>query len=285
MFLTLTILLTMAVVTAAIFARIIFAKKREKIDAKQGLVLLEHIQKLVLSCQKHRGLSNAVLQGNVELRQALLAEQTKIELLIRQGNNDLSCDVFAQWNSFADHWPRLKNHALKRDLPSQNLIRQHNVMIEGHLSLMDEIIRYYSLHNIMLDSVTRLAGLCLDTLRVAETVGQTRAIGSGVCARGVCKGVDKISLNFLRISLKASTDHLFSELNNINNEDLHNPVTSASINVKTSIERLIKTLDEAVLVDGNTTIDSKEYFNLATTPIEQLFSVNSLLLSYGQKTA
>lgn len=264
--------------------RYLYDKKHDSDELKVGLAFLGQIQKLVLSCQQHRGLSNAVLQGNSDLKQQLINVQRTIDLLITEGNQ-LGFQKFAQWNSFADHWPRLKTHALNRDLQSQNLVRQHNVMIEGHLSLMDEIVRYYSLHKIMLDPVTRMAGLCLDTLRVAETVGQTRAIGSGVCARGECSGVDKISLNFLRISLMTTTEHLFKELSGIENKELHVQFNTASYTVKRSIEHLLRALDDFVLVEGNTKIDSNDYFKIATKPIDELFSVYSMLLNYGQKTA
>ncbi|MDF1589469.1 MAG: nitrate- and nitrite sensing domain-containing protein [Gammaproteobacteria bacterium] len=264
--------------------RYIHNKKHQSDGLKAGLALLDQIQKLVLSCQQHRGLSNAVLQGDSNLKQQLLSVQQTIDALIYDGNK-MGLKQFAQWLSFADHWPRLKMHTLSRDLPSQNLVRQHNVMIEGHLSLMDEIVRFYSLHTIMLDQVTRMSGLCLDTLRVAETVGQTRAIGSGVCARGECSGVDKISLNFLRISLMTTTESLFKELSSVENKELHVQFNTASHTVKRSVEHLLRALDDFVLVEGNTKIDSNEYFKIATKPIEELFSVYTMLLNYGQKVA
>jgi hypothetical protein len=281
---TVIFLLATAIYIVFGIAKIIADKKQSKVDLKDGLILLGHIQKLVLACQKHRGLSNAVLQGNQELRQQLVAEQRTIETLITQGDQ-IGFDNFAQWLSFKDHWPRLKNHALSRDIPSQNLVRQHNVMIEGHLSLMDEIIRYHSLHTIMLDPVTRLAGICLDTLRVAETVGQTRAVGVGACAVGECIGVDRISLNFLRISLMTSTRTLFEELNAIQNVELHNEFQSATTTVQQSVKQLLDAIDHAVLIEGKTQMDSNEYFKIASKPIEDLFSVFNILLNYGQKTA
>lgn len=281
---TLTFFIGIGLLLMIGIARYFYDKKHQSNELKLGLNLLDQIQKLVLSCQQHRGLSNAVLQGDSNLKQQLLNVQQKIDVLIHEGNK-MGFKKFAQWMSFADHWPRLKTHALNRDLPSQNLVRQHNVMIEGHLSLMDEIVRYYNLHTIMLDRVTRMSGLCLDTLRVAETVGQTRAIGSGVCARGTCSGVDKIALNFLRISLMATTEHLFEELSSVENKELHTQFNSASQSVKRSVERLLRALDEFVLIEGNTKIDSNEYFKIATKPIEELFSVYSMLLTYGQKTA
>jgi hypothetical protein len=281
---TLTFLLGVGLLILIAVARYFYDKKHYSNEIKLGLNLLEHIQKLVLSCQQHRGLSNAVLQGDSSSKQQLLIVQQKIDGLIHDGNK-IGFKNFAQWMSFADHWPRLKNHALNRDLASQNLVRQHNVMIEGHLSLMDEIVRYYNLHTIMLDRVTRMSGLCLDTLRVAETVGQTRALGAGVCARGTCSGVDKIALNFLRISLAATTEHLFEELGSVENKALHEQFKASSQSVKRSIDKLLSALDQYVLIEGNTQIESSEYFKIATKPIEELFSVYNMLLTYGQKTA
>lgn len=257
-------------------------KRHDKFNhIHKGLLTLVQIQKVMGLTQKHRGISNAVLQGNSVLKQPLLTVQRQIDILIDKVQ-PLDLMQFSQWQSYCEHWQRLRVHAIERNLPSQNLLRQHKIMIEGLLSLVDEVIIYYNLNILMLDETTRVSAMCQDTLRVSELVAQARGIGSGVCARGVCSGIEKISLNFIRISLKMDTKQLLNDLNRINNPDISQELKEASLAIEQSIDTLITVLDDAVLIDENIEMEADDYFKIATQPIDELLSIFDVIVSYAQ---
>lgn len=257
--------------------------KKQAAKLKLGLALIVHMQKIISCCQQHRGISNAILQGNKSLKIQLISIQSQLDKLITEGHA-LGLNTFPQWQSFIGHWPRLKMHALDRDLTSQNLLRQHNLMIHGHLSLVDDLMSYHDLTWIMVGSSLHLSQLCLDTLKVVETIAQSRGIGAGICARGECQGIDKISLDFLRISIISPTNELLTELGQIEDDLLLSQLSSSSILIRESVDNLISIIENKVLIEGKIDIDTGDFFKMATRPIDGLVTVYQNLIAHAVRT-
>lgn len=265
-----------------LFNRLALLRKQEQKRIEQGIVLTVHLKRIIDSCQKHRGTSNAINQGNAKLKPQLVNLQSDIERLINSTDSRL-LQRFPQWESFAEHWPRLKKHALAGDLKSHNLVRQHSLMIDGQLSLLDDVMRDHDLHRMMLDRCTRVSEICLDTLRVAETVGQTRAIGSGICAHGTCEGADRIIIDFLRISVQNTTRELLKEINSIKNDDLHINLQAAAKAINDSVSKLVDMVEKQVLKEGRLQIDTNDYFNISTRAIDEVLKVFGIIIHYASQ--
>lgn len=258
--------------------------KKQADKIKLGLALIVHIQKIISSCQQHRGISNAILQGNKTLKIQLISIQSQLDKLIAEGNA-LGLNKFPQWESFVDHWPKLKMHSLNRDLTSQNLLRQHNVMVYGQLSLLDDLMSHHELTWIMLGSSIHMSQLCLDTLKVVETIAQSRGIGAGICSKGECIGIDKISLGFLRISIISPTNELLTELAEVDNTLLQSQLKSSSKLIKDGVDNLIAIIENKILVNGRIDMDASEFFKVATQPIDALVSVYQNLVAHALRNA
>jgi hypothetical protein len=271
-------------VTLLVYAGIRFtAVKREaKSHIQKGIILTVHIKRLIDNCQKHRGTSNAVNQGNSKLKPQLVSLQADIDRLVTSGDSSI-LHRFPQWESFMEHWPRLKKHVLEGDLESRNIVRQHSLMIDGQLSLLDDVMRYHNLHKMMLDRCTRVSEICLDTLRVAETVGQMRAVGSGICARGQCEGADRIVLDFLRISVQSTTDELLKEINAIDNNTLHQNLLTTSAAIKDSVGKLMTMVEKQVLQEGRLQVDSNDFFDASTRAIDEVLKVFGIIIHYASQ--
>jgi hypothetical protein len=265
-----------------IIGRVLVLKREEQGRIEQGILLTVHLKRIIDSCQKHRGTSNAINQGNGKLKPQLVNLQGDIDRLI-SSNESQRLRRFPQWESFTEHWPRLKKHALAGDLKSHNLVRQHSLMIDGQLSLLDDVMRDHDLHRMMLDRWTRVSEVCLDTLRVAETVGQTRAVGAGICARGVCAGADRIILDFLRISVQSTTHELVKQINAIKNDDLHGTLQTASKSIDDSINKLLQMVEGDVMKDGQLQVDSNDYFNISTRAIDEVLKVFGIIIHYASQ--
>ena len=273
---------TAVICLIVIAARIVMLKRDEKTRIEQGILLTVHLKRIIDSCQKHRGASHVVTQGNNQLKPQLVDLQTDIDRLI-QSRESQQLKQFPQWESFTEHWPRLKRHALAGDLVSHNLVRQHSLMIDGQLSLLDDVMRDHDLHLMMLDRKTRVAEICIDTLRVAETVGQTRAIGSGICARGVCVGADRIILDFLRVSVLNTTHELVKQVNAIKNDDLHHTLQSATNAIENSVKKLIDMLESHLIKEGRVNVDGNDYFNVSTRAIDEVLKVFGIIIHYASR--
>ena len=257
--------------------------ERERI--RKGLDIIKHIEKIIAVTQQHRGITNTIQQGNDSLKPQLIAIEEKLDHLITEGTG-FDLGLFPRWTSFIERWPELKKHSLACDIKQQELMRQHNEIIEEQLTLFDVITRYYNLHTIMLDDINHASELCLDMLRVVEAIAQTRGVGAGICAKGECKGVDKIMLNALKISVTSSTKELFNELKDVKNPGLSHQFSVLSKNIKETADKLVDVIDHQVLIDGAVKINSKDYFSLATTPIDELLKAfNNTVTFVSQRYA
>ncbi|MEX0614764.1 MAG: nitrate- and nitrite sensing domain-containing protein [Methylophaga sp.] len=245
-----------------------------------GLTHLSHLQQLVMLCQQHRGTSNAVVNGDQSLRPQLINLQQQIDSFIKEGQSR-ALERFPQWQSFIDHWPRLKQSVLDSNQKAFLLVRQHNLMIEGQLSLIDDVSRYYRLHHLMLDNMTRVSEVCLDTLRVAEMIGQMRAIGSGICSRGRVDGADAIALEFLYRSVQGRTEALLRELQAIKNPQLRKVLNSQQPLIRQHISQLLQLVEQEVLGKKVTQLDATKYFSVATRPISAVLDSFNIITQYA----
>jgi hypothetical protein len=258
-------------------------QRRERGDKfRRGLALMRHIQSLIELSQKHRGSSNAVASGNEELRGTLTTLQREIDAATGREISH-SLQQFEQWQTFTEHWSRLQARVNAGDLSSTQLIRQHNRLIEALLFLLDDVTRHYSLHTLMLDNMTRVSEVILDTLRASETIGQTRAVGAGICARGQAHGSEAILLNFLRISMQSQTQALSRELGLINNSELQQSLRAASTNIAHQSDVVLQLLDEQILNRTTVTVDAADYFRLASQPLDALSNIFIIIVDYSAR--
>lgn len=258
-------------------------KRRQRSDRfLRGIALTRYIKSLIELSQKHRGSSNAVLSGNQEMRGALAALQREIDTATSREISHL-LQPFSQWQTFSEHWPRLRTHVNAGDLGSTQLIRQHNRLIEALLYLLDDVMRHYGLHTLMLDRVTRVSEVILDTLRAAETIGQTRAVGAGICARGRVDGGEAILLNFLRIAMQSQLEALSRELIQIGNRDLHEELQAVSTGIAQRSETLLRVLDEQILGNTRISVEAGDYFRIASQPLDALLNIFVMMMDYSAK--
>jgi hypothetical protein len=158
-------------------------------------------------------------------------------------------------------------------------------MVYGHLSLLDDLMSHHELTWIMLGSSIHMSQLCLDTLKVVETIAQSRGIGAGICSKGECIGIDKISLGFLRISIISPTNELLTELAEVDNTLLQSQLKSSSKLIKDGVDNLIAIIENKILINGRIDMDASEFFKVATQPIDALVSVYQNLVAHALRNA
>jgi len=253
---------------------------RDQRRVEHAISQLIRLKQLIDLCQQHRGTSSAVCAGNTSLNGKLIFLQQQIDQFIRDtAHSDI--ETLPQWLSFVDHWPRLKQQILARKLPVHQVIRQHNAMIEGQLSLFDDLSRLYNLHHFMLDNITRLSEICLDTLRAAETLGQMRAVGSSLCARGQAAGTEQMMLSFQRLTANSRIAEVLREISGIRHQALMAILAGQSEQIERDTDLLLQTIDQHVLVEDTITLSADDYFKTATRAIDTVLNVFSLIINYA----
>ena len=159
---------------------------------------------LMAQLQQHRGMSSAWLAGDQSFRPRMQAKASEIERLLpslravalQEGACAFPCLTANQLALFRFNWQSLLERLAS--LSVEQSIAQHSQLIE-------ELLKWLAaLGEARVESALRdaqraaLARIYLGRLPVlTECLGQARALGAGVAARGNCSAVARVRLLFL----------------------------------------------------------------------------------------
>lgn len=225
--------------------------RRKKNQANQlfirGIEYIKLLRSLLTYVQQHRGLTTGFINGNLSARPDIETLDVRIKRLMAdlEATGDWMIEN-VKWSSLVDHWTRLGMGYLQGDADKN--FKQHNILIANLLYLIDDVADAHHL--------SKLTGDAMDTdwrylLSIAEYIGQARALGTGVAAKGECSSVLRIQLNHLRNKIASSVDASWPEKSRI------------------EIHYLLRCIESQLIVD-NPSIDASEYFKLATRCIEHV---------------
>jgi hypothetical protein len=215
----------------------------------QGIGYIKILRSLLTYIQQHRGLTTGFINGNATAK----SDIESLELNIKRTMSDVDSSGEwmhgnIKWASLVDHWSRLNLLYLQGDADKN--FKQHNVLIANLLYLIDDVADVHHL--------TKVTGDAMDTdwrylLSIAEYIGQARALGAGVAAKGECSSVLRIQLNHLRNKIASSIDATWPEQS------------------RTEIHHLLYCIETQLVVD-HPSIQSADYFKLATRCIEHVLN-------------
>ncbi|QUM78661.1 hypothetical protein HWV00_15635 [Moritella sp. 24] len=217
-----------------------------------GLIKLNVMRKLLTRMQQHRGLSNGILHGEIELKSRLIAVTEKINQLnieITDMYPDLSEND--RWQAMRDHWQRLAADYFNLNI--RNNLEQHNKLVLNLLYLINDIAFDNKLHQLSNNNSESIQFLWQELLFTAESIAQIRALGTGIAAAKVCTRAERIRLNYLCQSLEQS-------INIQNNPDY-----------LLKISYLLKVIDNEIIIN-RPTIKADRFFNIATESIDMILT-------------
>lgn len=211
----------------------------------QGLAYIKNLRLLLTHMQQHRGLTTGYLSGNQDLGEdiALLGKRIARDIQDSQAvGNWLQPNAI--WQNILDHWERLSAHFSNNDI-NQNL-RQHNLLISNLMYLIDDLAEAHRLQRNV--ALTKEPEDWRDLLVIAETIGQARALGTGVAAKGICTSVQRIQLH-----------HLCHQIE----QHLQKPLPDLT---QVGIRELLACIQQKVVLD-RPGISAPEYFKLASSSL------------------
>ena len=224
----------------------------------QGFLVLTQLRSLLTHVQQHRGISNGWLNGDESLTQRLnsLAKHVTADInYIHQQFPDAIMQAHThavpRWEAITTHWPRLTRNTEK--LTPANNLDQHNKLILNILYFIDDIAEHYQIYKLTDTQDQALRHDWLNLLFTAESIGQIRAIGTGVAARKNCSSVERIRLNYLCHSLQQSVEDGMSS-------------TSAA-----AISTLVTTI-EIHITTPQPNMAAEQFFSMASQCIELVFT-------------
>ncbi|WP_143869729.1 nitrate- and nitrite sensing domain-containing protein [Catenovulum sediminis] len=246
-------------------------KKKVLNEQKKGIQLIVQVKELVTNLQKHRGWCSAYLRGDHSVILDIQNLQKEIKRISMQLEHQNNVNKFERWFGYSEHWSRLSKATLT--LSSENSFKQHTQLIGNMLYLLEDIAESHFLTADVLREFPSISLLWRELLQVAECVGQSRALGTGVATVKVCSRVEKIRLGFLRQKITETAEVTYAQLKDHNlitaNAQLDKLVEHASKQT-----RYLCSVIEHELVDCDVIkLDAKAYFALAT---EAMGSLNQI---------
>ena len=222
-------------------------KRQANLLFSRGIEHIKLLRSLLTFLQQHRGLTTGFINGNFSAKPDIERVALKIKRLISELNETsdwLQDNV--KWPSLIDHWDRLASFYLQED--ADNNFKQHNMLIANLLYLIDDVADSHHL--------SKIGGDSMDTdwrylLSIAEYIGQVRALGTGVAAKGECTNVLRIQLNHLHNKIASSVDASWPDKSRV------------------EIQQLLGCIENNLMVE-NPNITASDYFTLATRCIDHV---------------
>lgn len=222
-------------------------KRYATLQFTQGIEYIKLLRSLLAFVQQHRGLTTGFINGNRAVKSDI--ESLALKIKRTMGDIDAAGDWMREnikWSSLVDHWTRLGMIYLQGDADKN--FKQHNILIANLLYLIDDVADVHHL--------SKITGDAMDTdwrylLSIAEYIGQARALGTGVAAKGECSSVLRIQLNHLRNKIASSVDSSWPDKS------------------RSEIQQLLRCIETQLIVD-QPSIQAGDYFTLATRCIEHV---------------
>lgn len=230
---------------------VVFSLKRRRRQQesllKRGIGYVKLLRHLLTYIQQHRGLTTGYINGNHLAKPDIdrLNHQVKTAITQLDTQRDWLVDS-GKWRSLVDHWQRLAQSYVRTD--ADNNFKQHNILIANVLYLIEDVADAHHL--------AKMGGGNTDTdwrylLSIAEYIGQARALGTGVAAKGECSSVMRIQLNHLRNKIAASVEQAWSD------------------KLRQEIKQLLQCIETQLVIDAPS-IAPSDYFSLATRCIDHI---------------
>ena len=241
----------------------------------EGIKKLEALKRLLVHIQQHRGLSNGELNGDTHLRERVIFitidisnDWKKLESL------DSKISSNEHFVGIHTHWMRLKDKY--QGLSVTNNLEQHNRLILNLLYFIEDVSESHHLDYIRFDT-RGIEVIWKELLETAESIGQVRALGTGIVASGGSDSIQRIRIKFLNEKihrmLKEVMSSLQASLDSGSSKELITPLLNRVRDTEASIDKLTALNEAELYKEKGISISSESYFTLASRCMDPLLSL------------
>ena len=241
---------------------------------KQGLEYNYGIRILLEHLQQYRGLSNAILNGEVTFNEKLLKKQKQVNediFHIDQMDQQVAIRLKTKgkWNQIKDKWDNLETKGIMHD--TFNL---HTAIIADLLSY---IIYIGNTSQLKLDRTPDsyyLMDILVNKLPlVIETTGQLRGLGAGIAAKKALTSDEKIQLVILSGMVKSAINDLKNQ-NYIFSEAKLDDLLQPNIEQYFAATKSFLDMLQTEMIDSNAIqLPPAAYYEIATIAMDNGFKL------------
>ncbi len=254
-------------------------------NERVGTTYIQTIRQPMEQVQQHRGMMVAFLNGSTEFRDRILQKQTTIDqklAKLKAVDSTLGKQLGTE-NTVANmvqQWAYIKNNSMSRSAPET--IKLHNELVAEMLNL---IVKVADTSEITLDSKLDShymgSALVSGLPNLIENMGQARAIGAGVAAKGAFSSPQKrtkLAVLSSNISLYADTLDAGLKAAYTANSAVGTVLATATDSHRNAIGKIQTLLNDELLNSQTITTDSETVFRSATQAIDGAYRLYDALV-------
>ncbi|WP_302174458.1 methyl-accepting chemotaxis protein [uncultured Hydrogenophaga sp.] len=274
------IALLMAALPTAMAVRADMAVWRAARGETQGIPAVGAALKLLQLTQQHRGLSANFLGGNDSVKDTRGQRQTDVDAAFARLSDALTtldAPALASRNrELVDQWKALAADVSAKAIPGPQSFARHTALIAGQLALIEEI---NDTSGMSLDPNAHTYFLIQSVLvhmpRLTESLGQARAQGSLVLARGELSADQRSNLSALA---NISRSHMAQARRSLDKAVEAEPGLGAALNVKagaawTAADAAVALVDKEILKAASLSMAPNAFFATTTAQIDAQFAL------------
>ena len=247
-----------------------------KSSQSEGIHTNIMLRSMTQHLQEHRGMSSSYLNGDESFKKDLEQKDADlnadIELLNKalSSNKDLA-NTSSDWEGIKKDLEKVQAN-LENMTPAESF-STHTALIQKTLELSQDIS--YNTSLLLQDETSSylLVELTMTNLpTMAEKMGQSRAKGSGIAAKKAITAEEKQQLLNLLDHINLNLSNTEKNVSMLFDEESDSKILEGSYeNAVASTKLLADTVSKDFLETDQITIESKEYFDLATAAINDVY--------------
>jgi methyl-accepting chemotaxis protein len=246
-------------------------------NERHGLAYIKAIRQPIEHIQQHRGMTSAFLNGASDFRDRILSKRGDIdkrmdELLAVDKELGDGLKTGGKIAAMQQKWNNIKANSMHQE--SSVAIKAHTDLLSDMIDLMSQVA---DVSEITLDpklDTYYLGDAVVNTLiNLTESMGQSRAVGSGVAAKGA-----HTQETFVRLSVLANNINAYAKKSNAGldaaigaNERLSNELVSAVSSNKRAINEMQILLGKVLAEFDSIGVTDKAVFDTATAAITDTY--------------
>jgi methyl-accepting chemotaxis protein len=246
-----------------------------------GLRYIAALRRPIEHIQQHRGMTNAFRNGATQFKERIFNKRAEIdgyfaelEKVDGELRDTLQTDsILAKLNQ---QWNDIKTHSMEQEL--SKTIAAHNLLIADGLKLLNHISNTSGIIlDPQLDSFHMGFALTSDLPELIEVMGQTRALASGIAAKGSYTPQLLTKLLILIANIETHAHKVDDGLNVAfaENPEVGQNLRGTNENYQKALQTMLDLLRQQLIESETIAVDSNTVFDTATQAITQSYQLYS----------
>lgn len=253
----------------------------------RGLRAVTQLRQLLEALPQHRGMANALLQGDESFRPKLTRLQASIDQDMARIQALLSVEghwgVGPRSQTLLDAWSTIKRQL--NGFSAAESFGRHTALMTELLYLVNDVADAAGLL-LPADPNARLMDAAINTLPlVTETLGQARGMGTGVAARGRCSIEMRVKLRYLLANTRRVADQMGQAVRAalalrgaVQEADFDNRAGHALEQSQHTTQAFLSLLEHDIIHERSVEVAPSDVYSAGTEAIQHSFSLLDTLL-------